>query len=90
MKQYYKNDCITFEDEGNNKKKLTYNGTINSNFDGNITCKVYKYKDKYIVDDFEGYEKIKKTAYFDLLAGILITIMLGLLAVVVYSVFFQS
>lgn len=88
--QYYQNNCISFKEDGKDTDKLIYEGTINSNFEGELTCKVYKYKDKYIVDDFEGYEKIKKTAYFDLLAGILITIMLGLLAVVVYSVFFQS
>lgn len=87
--QYYRNNCISFEKGGKGSKKFTYKGTVDSNFEGELTCKVYKYKDKYIVDDFEGYEKIKKTEY-NILGVVLITIMLLVLAGYIYGVFFQS
>lgn len=87
--QYYQNNCISFEEDGKNKEEFTYQGTTNSNFDGELTCKVYKYKEKYIVDDFEGYEKIKKTKY-NILGVVVITIMLLVLGGYIYGVFFQS
>ena len=34
----------------------TYTGSLSHNFEGNITCNVYKYDDKYLVDEYSVIE----------------------------------
>ena len=60
--QYFGNGYISFEKTEETKFIYKYNESKNKNYEGDLNCKVYEYDGKYVVDDFEGYEKeeIKK------------------------------
>lgn len=60
--QYYGNGYISFEKTNLTNKICEYNAPKNKNYEGDLTCSVYEYEGKYVIDDFEGYpeEEIRK------------------------------
>ena len=62
--QYIDQDCISFTDLTGESKMYNYADSIEKNYEGEYTCKIYSYKGRYVIGDIEGYdyegEKIKK------------------------------
>ena len=50
--------CILFEDDGSDISAFFYEGPIEKNYEEYYTCKVYKYKNKYVVGDIEEYDYV--------------------------------
>lgn len=83
--QYFGNGYISFKKTEETKFIHKYNESKNKNYEGDLNCKVYEYDGKYVVDDFEGYEKeeikkrnetIKRIFKFWLIIIIIIGVML--------------
>lgn len=59
-----KDGCIAFSNVTGDMVMLNYADSIEKNYEGFYTCKIYSYKGRYIIGDVEGYdyeaEKIKK------------------------------
>lgn len=55
--QYDGNGYTTFDNYEGNGKICKYTDSRNKNYEGDLTCRVYEYEGKYVVDDFEGYVK---------------------------------
>ena len=53
--QYYGNGYIAFEETEQTKFLYRYKKSKNKNYNGDLTCRVYEFEGKYVVDDFEGY-----------------------------------
>lgn len=53
--QYEGNGYITYEEIKSSRNITKYNGSINKNYEGDLTCRVYEFDEKYVVDDIEGY-----------------------------------
>lgn len=48
-------ECISFEDDGKGRSHF-YQGPVEKNFKEFYTCKIYKYKNKYVVGDIEEFD----------------------------------
>lgn len=82
--QYIGNGYIVFENADSKMKRYVYNESANKNFECEITCKVYEYEGKYVIDDFEGLD-MKKIKRSNLFLKIFIALWFALIIFVLYK-----
>lgn len=54
--QYVGKGYITFNPNEDKTRAVYFNESASKNYEGELTCKVFEYDGKYVVDDIEGYD----------------------------------
>lgn len=54
--QFYDGDIVAFENYTGKMELFEYSDSINKNFIGDLTCKIYKDSKRYVIGKIEGYD----------------------------------